>query len=240
MEVRMKHSLMLGALGFVGAVSLTVTGAYAQGSDGYAGQPGPGAGQQGQNWGQQASPRQGAGDYQQGSGYSQQGPGQQASGQQGPGNYPQGSAYGQQAPRQQGWGYGQQGGEHAQQGAPYSAQRYQNPQYGQRYQDREWRGRPSHLDAEEDLGLRQTMRMARRAFNEQAARDETVDKYDFAPSKVWNYFHSVENYGDNLNRREFLSMVEDMFDEVDRDHDGVLEPQELQTRKGQALLDIIG
>lgn len=95
------------------------------------------------------------------------------------------------------------------------------------------------IDTTQDVSLRAVLQVAKRAFFEASTRNDTISQSDLAPQSVWNYFYSVENYGKTLTRQEFLSMVQDMFDEVDRNHDGVLEPRELQSRRGVALLDII-
>lgn len=89
------------------------------------------------------------------------------------------------------------------------------------------------------LDLGDVRRSAREAFNDKN-ENGTVTLRDFAPSSTWDRFRSTEQLnGENLNRREFLSAIDEMFDEVDRNGNGVLDHDELDTPKGRALLRII-
>lgn len=102
-------------------------------------------------------------------------------------------------------------------------------------------GRQSY-DTERDsvLDLGDVRRSARQAFNDNS-EDGKASLQDFAPSSTWDRFRASEQFnGENLNRRQFLSMIDEMFDEVDRNGNGVLDHDELDTPKGRALLRIIG
>jgi hypothetical protein len=101
-------------------------------------------------------------------------------------------------------------------------------------------GRQADVERNGVMDLGDVRRAARQAFNDKRNGDNTVDLNEFAPSATWDRFSSIEKYGDdNLNRRQFLTAIDDMFDEVDRNNDGVLDNDELRSTKGRALLRVI-
>jgi hypothetical protein len=97
-------------------------------------------------------------------------------------------------------------------------------------------------DTERDsvLDLGDVRRSARDAFDEKK-ENGVVSLRDFGPSSAWERFRSLGQSADeNLTRREFLSVIDEMFDEVDRNGNGVLDHDELNSPRGRALLRIIG
>ncbi len=126
-------------------------------------------------------------------------------------------------------------------GSPGASDR-QSSQYerhGQRADDYYGYGR---RDTERDsvLDLGDVRRSARDAFDEKK-ENGVVSLRDFGPSSTWERFRSLgQSANENLTRREFLSVIDEMFDEVDRNGNGVLDHDELDTPRGRALLRIIG
>lgn len=100
--------------------------------------------------------------------------------------------------------------------------------------------RQSDVESNGVMDLGDVRRAARQTFNDKREGDNTIDLRELAPSATWDRFSSIDKYADdNLNRRQFLAVVDDMFDEVDRNNDGVLDNDELHSTKGRALLRVI-
>lgn len=98
--------------------------------------------------------------------------------------------------------------------------------------------RDSERDSVLDLG--DVRRSAKDAFDDRK-ENGVVSLRDFGPSSTWERFRSLGQSADeNLTRREFLSVIDEMFEEVDRNGNGVLDHDELDSPRGRALLRIIG